>query len=198
MIKVSHDYETLIVQQDHPALRAISKEVTTTMFGSKPLKELVERMISALDIEPDGVAIACPQIGENYRIFVVHKKAFAINENDEYDPNLEPKEHLVVINPEITKFSKKVVSVPEGCLSVRWLFGKTNRHEKVTLRYQDINGKIHTRGATRLMAQIFQHETDHLNGILFNDHASNIAELPEKEINSVKKSAERLRKKKNI
>ncbi len=194
MIKVSHDYETLIVQQDHPALREISKPVTAEMFGTSELHKIVERMITALEIEPDGVAIACPQIGETWRIFVIHKKAFAINENDEYDPDLEPRNHMVVINPEIIKTSKKMVSVPEGCLSVRWLFGKTKRADKVTLRYQDIGGKVHTRGASGLMAQIFQHENDHLNGILFHDHAINVEELSTKEINSVKKSAERLRK----
>lgn len=195
MYKISHDYDTDIVQQDHPALRAISKPVTPEMFGSKKLHGIVERMVNALNIEPDGVAIACPQIGENWRIFVVHKKAFAFNENDEYDERLEPREHFIVINPEITKTSKKLLSVPEGCLSVRWLFGKTKRFDKATIHYQDMSGKPHIRGASGLMAQIFQHETDHLNGILFHDHASDVKELSTKEINDVKKMAERLRKK---
>lgn len=197
MIKISHNYETLIVQQEHPALRNISKEVSNTMFGSKELHEITNKMNLALESEPDGVAIACPQIGENWRIFIVHRKAFAINENDEYDAKLEPRENFVVINPEIIKTSKRLVTVPEGCLSVRWLFGKTRRYDKVTLRYQDMSGKVHTRGASNLMAQIFQHETDHLNGILFHDHATDVSELSEKEITSVKKSAEKLRKRIN-
>lgn len=195
MIKVSHDYETLVVQQDHPALRAISKEVTPEMFGSRELRDIVDRMTLALESEPDGVAIACPQIGENWRIFIIHKKAFAINENDEFDSDLMAKENLIVINPEITKMSKKLITVPEGCLSVRWLFGKAKRFDKATIKYRDMSGKLHTRGGSGLMAQIFQHETDHLNGILFHDHSTDITELSEKEINSVKKSAERLRKK---
>lgn len=197
MIKISHDYETLIVQKEHPALRNISKEVPPTMFGSKELHEVINKMNLALESEPDGVAIACPQIGENWRIFIVHRKAFAINENDEYDSDLEPRENFIVINPEIIKMSKKLVTVPEGCLSVRWLFGKTRRYDKATIRYQDMSGKFHTRGASNLMAQIFQHETDHLNGIMFHDHATGLAELPDKEIASVKKSAEKLRKKLN-
>ncbi len=196
MIKISHNYETEIVQTDHPALRNISKEVTKEMFGSKELNEIISKMIHALEIEPDGVAIACPQIGENWRIFIVHKKAFAINENEEYDPRLEPKEHLIVINPEIVNVSKRIMIVPEGCLSVRWLFGKTRRYEKVTIRYQDEFGKIHSRGASGLMAQIFQHENDHLNGILFHDHATGVEELSDREINGVKREAEKLRKKK--
>jgi peptide deformylase len=195
MIHISHDYDTNIVQQDHPALRAISKPVTPDMFGSKTFEAILERMIIALEGEPDGVAIACPQIGENWRVFIVHKKAFAINANDEYDPALEPAEHFIVINPEIIRTSKKRIKVPEGCLSVRWLFGETQRFDKATIRYQDRQGKIHTRGASGLMAQIFQHETDHLNGILFHDHATNVAELSEKEIESVKRASEKLRKK---
>ncbi len=195
MIHISHDYDTNIVQRDHPALRKISKAVMPEMFGSKELNGILDRMIIALEGEPDGVAIACPQIGENWRIFIVHKKAFAINAQDEYDPELEPKEHFIVINPEIIRTSKKRVRVPEGCLSVRWLFGETYRFDKATIRYQDKKGALHTRGASGLLAQIFQHETDHLNGILFHDHAINVAELSEKEIESVKKAAEKLRKK---
>lgn len=195
MIHISHDYDTNIVQQDHPALRAISKTVTPLMFGGKELNDILERMIVALEGEPDGVAIACPQIGETWRIFIVHKKAFAINNSDEYDPLLEPRDHFIVINPEITRTSKKRLKVPEGCLSVRWLFGETFRFDKATIRYQDRNGKVHTRGGSGLLAQIFQHETDHLNGILFNDHAINVAELSAKEIENVKKASEKLRKK---
>lgn len=194
MIHISHDYDTHIVQQEHPALRAIAKPVTPEMFGSKELAGILDRMIVALEAEPDGVAIACPQIGESWRIFIVHKKAFAINANDEYDPELEPGQHFIAINPEITRTSKKRIKVPEGCLSVRWLFGETFRFDKASIRYQDASGKVHTRGGSGLMAQIFQHETDHLNGILFHDHAVNVAELSEKEITSVKKASEKLRK----
>ncbi|HXK38311.1 MAG TPA: peptide deformylase [Candidatus Paceibacterota bacterium] len=194
MIHISHDYDTNIVQQDHPALRETAKPITPSMFGSKELSAILDRMIIALEGEPDGVAIACPQIGESWRIFIVHKKAFAINANDEYDHELEPRDHFIVINPEIIRTSKKRIRVPEGCLSVRWLFGETFRFDKATIRYQDKDGKVHTRGASGLMAQIFQHETDHLNGILFHDHAINVAELSEKEIASVKKASEKLRK----
>lgn len=193
MYTISNNYETHIVQQDHPSLRAQSQSVSEGMFGTKQLEDIIHRMTIALEAEPDGVAIACPQIGENWRIFIVHKKAFAINDADEYDESLMPKDHFVVINPELTKFSKKQVEVPEGCLSVRWLYGTTTRYEKVTMRYQDEDGKKHVRGGSGLMAQIFQHETDHLNGILFHDHAKHVGELSPKEIAEIKKTAEKLR-----
>ena len=82
------------------------------------------------------------------------------------------KSHL-----EISKLSKKKSWVPEGCLSVRWLYGKSLRHEKATIRAYDENGKLYTYGGAGLIAQVFQHETDHLNGTLFIDHAKEIEEL---------------------
>ena len=64
----------------------------------------------------------------------------------------------------------------EGCLSVRWLYGKTYRSKKAMIIAYDENGKRFQRGASGLLAQIFQHETDHLKGVLFTDHAKEIKE----------------------
>jgi peptide deformylase len=193
MYTISHNYETHIVQKDHPALRKISPEVPPEMFGSDTLRDIISRMITALEAEPDGVAIACPQIGENWRIFVVHRRAFAPVDDDGFPEEKLPKQHLIVINPKIIKVSQQKQRVPEGCLSVRWLFGTTERYVKATIEYQDEIGKIHSRGASGLMAQIFQHEIEHLNGVLFCDHASALAEMSDKEIREVKKAAEHIR-----
>src|SRR5262245_9743195 len=73
---------------------------------------------------------------------------------------------VVFINPKISKLSRDKEWTPEGCLSVRWLYGKTHRSKKATVAAYDENGKKFTRGASGLLAQIFQHETDHLDGIL--------------------------------
>ena len=86
------------------------------------------------------------------------------------------RKDLVFINPKILKLSKEREWLPEGCLSVRWLYGKTYRSKKVILTAYDEKGKKLKRGASGLLAQIFQHETDHLNGILFVDHAKDIRE----------------------
>ena|SRR3990167_2850598 len=88
--------------------------------------------------------------------------------------------NLIFINPKISKLSRERTWVPEGCLSVRPLYGKTFRSTKATVEAYDETGKKFTRGASGLLAQIFQHETDHLNGILFIDHAKDIkAEQPQ-------------------
>jgi peptide deformylase len=98
---------------------------------------------------------------------------------------------MIAINPEIIKHSRKKVKVPEGCLSVRWLYGNTIRSEKALLRAYDENGKLFTYGGSGLVAQIFQHETDHLNGILFIDHATEIEELSPEEIAKIQAEAKK-------
>ena len=70
-----------------------------------------------------------------------------------------------------------MLAVEEGCLSVRPLYGTTIRHASVTIEAQDLNGVKFTFGASNLISQIFQHECDHLEGVLFIDHAENIEEM---------------------
>ena len=131
-------------------------------------------MTEALESQGDGVAIAAPQIGESLRIFVVSGK-----ELKNADKNYKGSEdYLVFINPEIIKTSKEKQEVEEGCLSIRWKYGKVKRAKKVTLRAYDENGKVLERGASGLLSQIFQHEIDHLDGILFVDHATDIKDIP--------------------
>ena len=91
------------------------------------------------------------------------------------------QEDKVFINPTITFKSKDKKKMEEGCLSVRWLYGTVKRSSRVTIEAQNELGEKFIETGTGLMAQIFQHETDHLNGILFIDTAENIREmLPEK------------------
>ncbi len=174
-----------IAQDGNPVLRAIAKAIPKANFGSKTLTGIIGAMNSALEGEFDGVAIAAPQIGVSLRIFIVSRKAFTLDENAKPIEGEVPsgrEKNMVCINPEIIKTSRKKVKVPEGCLSVRWYYGNTQRHEKAMIRAQDEHGKLFTYGGAGLIAQIFQHEVDHLNGILFIDHATEIEELSEDEI----------------
>ena len=171
-----------IVQKENKVLRQIAQEVSVEDIRSRKIETIIRRMIKALNNQDDGVAIAAPQIGENLRIFVISKKIFEIIEEeqksngkkskrenlDEFENSNKKKEYkdLIFINPEIIKISKKKMKVDEGCLSVRWLYGKVERAEKITVRAYDENGKPFTMGASGLLAQAFQHEIDHLNGIL--------------------------------
>jgi peptide deformylase len=168
------------VNKDAPILRKKASSVHLKDISTRKFQNILERMKLALNQEDDGVAIAAPQIGESLRIFVVSGKVTAIINNIPEDELKRSKKFpdTVFINPEIIKLSRKKMEVEEGCLSVRWLYGLVKRSEKVVIRAYDENGKKIERGASGLMAQIFQHEIDHLNGILFIDKAKNIANLP--------------------
>ena len=170
--------QTKILQKDAQVLRENASNVPLKNIGSKKIRAIIDRMKKALNAEEDGVAIAAPQIGESLRIFIVSGKVWTlIKKSKSADASKEPKD-IVFINPEIIKFSKKTKKVEEGCLSVRYLYGQVKRSEKVIIKAYDETGKAFERGASGLLAQIFQHETDHLNGILFIDKAENVKDVP--------------------
>jgi peptide deformylase len=143
-------------------------------------------MTEALDQEPEGVALAAPQIDVPYRLFIVRKDRtlpppMPDNQGSTLAQNSQGRtlvaQNDIYINPEIVKTSRKQAKVDEGCLSVRGIYGTTTRHERVTIRAHNQDGSHFERGAGGLMAQIFEHEIDHLNGILFIDHAEHIVEI---------------------
>lgn len=160
-----------ILQKDSSVLRERAMEVLIKDIKSKKIQDLIAKMSASLASQDDGVAIAAPQVGASLRIFVVSGKILK-KEGEEAKPD------MVFINPEITKVSKKKQKMEEGCLSVRWLYGQVERSEKATVRAYDEHGKRFVKGASGVLAQAFQHEVDHLNGILFIDKATNLEELP--------------------
>ncbi|MCX6786685.1 MAG: peptide deformylase [Candidatus Kaiserbacteria bacterium] len=154
-------------------LREVAKPVPEELFGSDELARLIDDMAEELDKHPEGVALAAPQVGVSYRLFIVRKdRTVPLPEvaEDEALPAPVPKVELY-INPEIIKTSRKRAEEDEGCLSIHGVYGTTSRHERVTISARHLDGTRFTRGAGGLMAQIFEHEMDHLNGILFTDHA---------------------------
>lgn len=106
-----------------------------------------------------GVGLAAPQIGYSYRVFVSGK-----------DNNI-----IACFNPEILAVSAGGIILSEGCLSFMGLFLKIKRPEKVDVRYQDYNGEFHEVQLDGLHARTFQHEVDHLNGIVFTSHVGPLA-----------------------
>lgn len=160
-----------IVQKDDEVLRKVAEEIKKEEFGSVTLGETLDNMRRALKTQEDGVALAAPQIGISKRIFIVSPKAFSEGEERQY----------VFINPVITKRSLDKKLMEEGCLSVRWWYGKIRRASRVTVKAQDETGKEFTMKGKGLIAQIFQHEIDHLDGILFTDNAKELQELKPKD-----------------
>jgi peptide deformylase len=173
-----------IIQKENPILRAQALEVPLGEIESKKVRKVIADMKKMLATQPDGVAIAAPQIGVSLRIFVVSGRIF----EESFDRGEGLPEGTAIripdaayINPVIKKLSKKKKWMHEGCLSVRPLWGEVERSINVTVTAFDETGKPFTRGAGGLLAHIFQHETDHLDGVLFIDKARNVApgQVPE-------------------
>jgi peptide deformylase len=122
-----------ILQKDDPLLRKTALHVGVKEFGSSALKKIVSTMATSLEAEEDGVAIAAPQIGISKRIFVISHRAFEVGSKGK-----KLADNLICINPEILSMSKDRKLVPEGCLSVRWLYGNTRRASRAKLKAMDI------------------------------------------------------------
>jgi peptide deformylase len=183
-----------IVQKEHKILRGKAKEVPVKEIDSAKIKKIIEDMKKSLSSQDDGVAIAAPQISVPLRIFVVSGKIFGSKGTELKEPkkaSSKDQPDLVFINPEIIKISKKKESLPEGCLSVRWLYGEVKRSTNATVRAYNERGEVFTRGGGGLLAQIFQHEIDHLDGILFIDKAKNLVELKPEDIEKNAKNAKK-------
>jgi peptide deformylase len=158
-----------ILQKEEKVLREIAKEVPLEEIKTPKIQNLINDMFESLAGEEDGVALAAPQIGESLRVFIITPKIFGKPE----------EEHLVFINPKIIKKSKDNKKMDEGCLSCRWFYGTTKRASRVEIEAYNENGEKFTMIGTKLIAQIFQHETDHFDGVLFIDHAINLKEMEE-------------------
>ena len=159
-----------IVQDGAPVLREVAQPLPERLFGSAELTKLLADMAEVLDKEPEGVALAAPQLGVSWRLFIIRIDRTINKEH----PTNSKAELQVYINPEIMKTSRKRARADEGCLSARGVYGVMSRHERITIRARREDGTMFMRGAGGLMAQIFEHEIDHLNGVLFTDHAEHL------------------------
>ena len=142
----------------------------------KDLKTLIGDMIETMRIAP-GVGLAAPQIG-------VSKRVIVIEFGDEYDEDI-PDQLFVLVNPEIIHKSDETVAGIEGCLSVPGLVGEVERAQAVTVTGQSPDGKNIKIRAQGWLARIFQHEIDHVNGILYTDRADEIWKPDHEEEDSI-------------
>lgn len=177
MEKITKIYPNQNAKKGNQVLRQIAKEVRLEEIKSAKIKNIIKKMQKVLSESNNGVALAAPQIGESVRIFIVAGEVFLDEKNPLPQENKQPLPAVIFINPVIKKISRKTQVVNEGCLSVDKIFGTIKRAEKVTTEAYDENGKKFSRGASGLLAQIIQHEIDHLNGILFIDKATNLEKL---------------------
>lgn len=169
-----------ILHIDNPEDRKILKAKAREMkLPAKGLDQLIEDMFETMRAA-NGVGLAAPQIGLSQRIVVIETPEITdTNENGE-EVVVEESETFVLINPEIVKSSKELISWNEGCLSLPGWYGDVIRPEWVTVEYTDPNGKrMRLRKADGWLGRIVQHEIDHLDGIMFTERMEDITQLRE-------------------
>jgi peptide deformylase len=149
-----------IAQLGHPVLRAATAPVA--LPGSDAIRALIDDMLVTLH-DANGVGIAAPQVYESSALFIV-----ASRPNPRYPdaPLMEPE---VVVNPEIVERSDELVKGWEGCLSIPGIRGDVPRHRRIRVRYQTVEGHVVEKEFSDFVARVFQHEDDHLRGIVFLD-----------------------------
>jgi peptide deformylase len=154
-----------IVTVPDPVLKR--KAHTVNKFD-KNLQTLLDDMVETMRAAP-GVGLAAPQIGLPDRIAVIE---YYEKEEDEDEENEEASKKVwAIINPEIVKASEEMLMGVEGCLSIPGLLGEVERHAEVQVRALNKHGKPVKIKAKGWLARIFQHEIDHLNGVLFTERA---------------------------
>lgn len=174
-----------IVAYGDPVLRKVAKEIGPDYPNLKQLiSDMKETMYNA-----QGVGLAAPQIGKDIRLFVIDASPFA---EDEELPEIERQQlknfNKVFINAEIIEEDGNQWGFNEGCLSIPEVREDVFRQENVTFEYQDENFETHTETLTGIAARVFQHEYDHIEGILFTDKISTLKKrLIKKKLDNISK-----------
>ena len=151
-----------IVTVGDPVLRKRAREITPTDLRSPEVQRLIDDLIATMRAA-GGAGLAANQVGELLRVAVVE-----VDHNPRY-PYKPPIPLTVIVNPVIEPIDAETVEINEGCLSVPGLRGTVDRHVTVRLRYLDRDGNEHDDVRRGLTAGTFQHEVDHLDGVLFLD-----------------------------
>ncbi|MDJ0597380.1 MAG: peptide deformylase [Crocosphaera sp.] len=157
-----------IAQVGNPILRQQAQYVTN--ISDEKLQQFIDTLLTTA-MDAKGVGIAAPQLSQSYRLFIV-----CSHPNPRY-PDAPLMEPTVMINPRLLSHSQERVKGWEGCLSVPGIRGLVPRYQTITVEYLDRYGKLHQQELTDFIARIFQHELDHLNGILFIDRVENKEDL---------------------
>lgn len=157
-----------IIQLGHPLLRSAAQLVDN--IQAHDVQNLIDNLIATVE-QANGVGIAAPQVAESYRLFIV-----ASRPNLRY-PNAPTMTPTAMINPKILAHSNQVVKEWEGCLSIPGIRGWVPRYQDIEIEYTDRSGKLRKQELTDFVARIFQHEYDHLDGIVFLDRLESTQDI---------------------
>jgi len=158
-----------VARMGHPVLRAHAQAIDPADIKSPRIQQLIDDMLETMN-DYHGVGLAAPQVHEGVRLFVA---GFAKGREDD-DAHVPL---MVLINPEITPLTDEIDEDWEGCLSIPEIRGKVPRAKEIEVKAYDRRGRrisIHARGFT---ARVIQHETDHLDGVLFFDRMRSLETL---------------------
>jgi peptide deformylase len=160
-----------IREMGDPVLREVARPVSAEELASPEVQQLIDDMIETKRAA-NGAGLAAPQVGVPLRIAVI--EVTAGNPRYPYKPAIEL---TVIVNPELTPLDDAVFATNEGCLSMPNVRGDLERFENVEARYLDRDGVSHRETRRGLTAGTFQHEVDHLDGILFVDRMADMSSL---------------------
>ena len=149
-----------IAQLGHPILRQQAQQVED--INSDANVKLIETMLNSLS-ESNGVGLAAPQIFQSLRIVIIASRP---SERYPFAPEMKP---VVMVNPDFELMSQEMRKDWEGCLSIPGIRALVPRYEKIKITYLDQDGKQQELLADGFIARIFQHEFDHLNGLVYLD-----------------------------
>ncbi len=157
-----------IIQLGDPVLRSPAQLVND--IQDERIQKLIDDLIATV-VQANGVGIAAPQVAESSRLFIV-----ASRPNPRY-PNAPTMEPTAMLNPRILAHSTEVVKGWEGCLSIPGIRGWVPRYQAIEIEYTDRDGKLQKQELTDFVARIFQHEYDHLDGIVFLDRLESTQDI---------------------
>jgi peptide deformylase len=159
-----------VARMGHPVLRAKARALDRGEIASAPIQKLIDDMIETM-IEYHGVGLAAPQVHEGLRVFV------ASLDTPTDEEGAEPAPPVAIVNPEIIPVGNDIVEDWEGCLSVPDIRGRVPRAREIKVRAFDRRGERIEIRAHDFPARVIQHETDHLDGILFFDRMRSFESL---------------------
>ena len=163
-----------VARMGHPVLRAKAHPVPPSEITSPGIQQLIDDMFETMR-EYSGIGLAAPQVHQGLRLFVAGlrvSEASVPELNDDVDMPF-----ITVINPEVTAIDAEVISGWEGCLSIPDIRGLVPRASRVRLKAYNRQGKLVDLEAQGLPARVIQHETDHLDGVLFFDRMRSLESL---------------------
>ena len=166
-----------VARMGHPVLRAKARPLEAAEIRSGEVQQLIDDMFETM-AEYQGVGLAAPQIHESVRLFVAGIPArAAADEDEDEDDDRDEMPLIALINPEITPVGREVSEDWEGCLSIPEIRGRVPRARQIVAKGYDRNGKRVEIKASGFSARVLQHETDHLDGVLFFDRMKSFETL---------------------